>query len=371
MFLTRASITAGLLILPQALAQYASNCGTQSLPQYLNASLEYLIRSPFTTPTGLLQGGSGDWIWNIGTVSHHLTNHGKSGFVSQSLWLETESFIDLTSPSLGYIGCGAILHGLTYAATVNGQTDAGDCALTLNPACIHAIQTNMLNAAAKASNLTSPNHNNISTNLDDAITICANLAIPIPPACDPFFTKTASIQTFVFASPDANTICTSTPSSSNYTHPLASWSPNQSTYSFPHAMKSYNNLTTAISPVFTVMFTNQSSFPSMNSGNTSSRVSIPSFVEGWLSCLRPANISQGSTTPFGIPNGGAVNLNGAVVSPSVSVRASSVSSGLAATSPSAAAASGGADGVRFRRFRRGCLWMCWGLVQLNLVVLLI
>jgi hypothetical protein len=148
MFLPRASTAAGLLILPQALAQYASNCGTQSLPQYLNASLEYLIRSPFTTPTGILQGGSGDWIWNIGTVSHSLTSKGKSGSVSQSLWLETESFIDRTSPSLGYTGCGAIFHGLTYAATVNGQADGGDCALTLNPPCIHAIQTNMLRAAA-------------------------------------------------------------------------------------------------------------------------------------------------------------------------------------------------------------------------------
>jgi hypothetical protein len=364
MFLPRASTAAGLLILPQALAQYASNCGTQSLPQYLNASLEYLIRSPFTTPTGILQGGSGDWIWNIGTVSHSLTSKGKSGSVSQSLWLETESFIDRTSPSLGYTGCGAIFHGLTYAATVNGQADGGDCALTLNPPCIHAIQTNMLRAAAKASNLTSAN------NSDNTITICANLAIPIPPACDPFFTKPASIQTFVFASPDPNTICTNTPASSNYTHPLASWSPNQSTYSYPHAMKSYNNLTTAVSPVFTVMFTNQS-FSSSSSGNTSSPVPSPMFVEGWLSCLRPANLSQGSITPSGIPNGGAVNLNGVVVSPSVSMGTSSQSSGSAVASPSAAAASGGADGLRFRRFRRGCLWMCWGLVQLNLVVRLI
>jgi hypothetical protein len=66
-----------------------------------------------------------------------------------------------------------------------------------------------------------------------------------------------------------------------------------------------------------------------------------------------------------------VNLNGVVVSPSVSMGTSSQSSGSAVASPSAAAASGGADGLRFRRFRRGCLWMCWGLVQLNLVVRLI
>ena len=67
-----------------------------------------------------------------------------------------------------------------------------------------------------------------------------------------------------------------------------------------------------------------------------------------------------------------MNLNGVVVSPSLSV--SPVSSGSAVASLSAAAASGGAHGVRFRsfrNFRRGSLWMCWGLVQLNLVVLLI
>jgi hypothetical protein len=65
-----------------------------------------------------------------------------------------------------------------------------------------------------------------------------------------------------------------------------------------------------------------------------------------------------------------VNLNGVVVNPSVSVGASSGAAVASAT----VTATGGVDGVRFRRsrrFRRGSLWMCWGLVQLNLVVQLI
>jgi hypothetical protein len=283
---------------PQDLAQNASNCVIQSSPQYLNASLEYLIRTPFTAPSGLFQRGSGDWLWNIGTVSHSLTNHGKSGSVSQSLWLETESFVDLTSAAIGYVGCGAIFHGLTYAATVNGQPDAGDCGLTLSPACSRAMLSAVASAAGHNANSLLSQHNDTHT---DAIATCANLAIPIPAACDPFFTRNAFIQTFVFASPDRNSICPSTPASSNFINPLASWSPRHARYS-PSSMESCNNLTTAISSIITAMFTNQSSRPSHN------------YFQGMLSCLRPANVSYLSMPPSGIPNDGAANLNGAKLS---------------------------------------------------------
>lgn len=332
-----------LWAISQAFAHNASSCGAQSSPQCLNASLEYLIRSAFTTPSGLFQGGFSGWIWNIGTISHNLTNRGKRGSAFQSVSLETESFIDLTSPSIGYVGCSVMFHGLTYAATVNGQTDARDCELTLSPACTRAM---LYDVASAAWNNASIKFKYSDTHLD-ATVVCANLAKPIPAACDTFFTKNAYTQTFVFACPDRNSICSDTPASSNFSNPVASWSPNQASYS-PSSMNSYNNITTAILLIITSMVTNQTTFNASRN-----------YFTGHISCLRPANVSLNSMPPSRIPNDGVANLIGANVSPS---ERSSLRSTATSTIPTS-----GVEGLRLMMD-----WMCvlgigvllWGVLSI-------
>ena len=310
-----------------ASAQHASSCGainTTIYPQYINASLEYVIRDPFRTPSGLFQSGSSDWIWNIATTSYNLTNTGKTGSLSQNLWLETESAIDLTSPTLGYTGCGAILHGLTYAATVNGQSDNGSCLTLLSLDCKHAIQQAVITAAEKASDLTSqPGNGGVGV-----VTLCQNLNFGIPQACDAFFEKSAYVQTFVFASPEPGAICPGAPpAAGNATYPLASWG--DSTFS-PADMESYKNLTTQIAPLITTMFTNKSS--ALNSSGI--------FITQHLDCLRPANVSQGSVTPNAVPKDGQVNLDGNLTLPTVT------SSGAASSTGNTSTAKSGAEGLR-------------------------
>lgn len=204
---------------------------------------------------------------------------------------------------------------------MNGQADAGDCGLTLSPACAHAMLHDVALAAHSASSLKSD-----QSDVDaDAVAVCTNLAIPIPAACDAFFTENAYVQTFIFVSPEYTYICPDTPAASNFTNPLASWSPKKISYSL-NSMNRYNKLTTAISPMITAMFTNQPS------SNATSDI----FARAILYCLRPANVSQNSTTPSRIPKDGAANLNGAMVSPSESSTSAVVS----------AVATCGADGLK-------------------------
>jgi hypothetical protein len=255
-------------------AQNASPCGITTTPN-INASYEQLIRDPFRTPTGLFSNGSSDWKWNIATITHNLTSQGTKGTVQQNVWLETEFFIDLTSPTLGYTGCGAIIHGLTYAATVNGQSDSGSYSSLVDINCMVAISNAVINVATLASSA-----------INSAVTSCHSLAFPIPHPCYPFLTPSSWIQTFVFASPQLNATCPTTRAASNASHPLLSWG--QATYSHDN-MTPYTNLTMQIALLITTMFTNLTA----STSNTSN------FIAQHLTYLRPRWITPGSVTSHG------------------------------------------------------------------------
>jgi hypothetical protein len=312
-------------------AQNASSCDSTTTPN-IHASYEQLIRDLFRSPTGLFSDGSSDWNWNIATTTHNLTSHGTKGTVQENLWLETESFIDLTTPTLGYMGCGAILHGLTYAATVNGQSDDGFCSSLLSINCTTAIAQSVINTATLAANLT----DSATNGSIGAVALRHNLTFPIPRPCYPFFTPSSWIQTFVFASPQLNAICSTAPAARNASNALVSWG--QATY-FHDNMTPYADLTTQIAPLITAMFTNLPASASPQGLNNSNSI----FVAPRLTCLRPRWISQGSLTAHMVPTAGdgsdMANLNGQTLSPTA------VAAATASARASAVTATGDAEGL--------------------------
>lgn len=93
-----------------------------------------------------------------------------------------------------------------------------------------------------------------------------------------------------FASPElASKPCVSDPNfHGNASQPLHTWA--ASTYSAAN-MTAYDNLTTSVTPLISVMFANHTTDFNYTLGYTQSQ----------LSCLRPSNVQSGSQKPTGVP----------------------------------------------------------------------
>ena len=166
-----------------------------------NASASIKLVDPFRTSGGPFQNGSGNWTWTLATVSHN--DQKGNGTVEQRMWLDIKPRIDLQASNLGFVGCGAIFHGLTHDQLVQGQDDDGYCNTILDDECRSALLQRSGTAAVDLSS-DAPVSPELQNDAITAIDLCRNLAFlnidnnqsGFPSQCSKYFTKEAWIQTF-------------------------------------------------------------------------------------------------------------------------------------------------------------------------------
>jgi len=176
------------------------NCGPTA-KHFVNASGSIFRQNPFQLPFGPLQKRSSDWTWHVATASHNI--NGASGSIEQRLWLSTSSDIDLQSTDLGFVGCGAVFHGLTQAQVKLGQHDDSRCFSILDDGCRNALFQQTLTASRNSSLQMSVGPRS-AKNPPSALKLYQSLAFlsitsfeyGLPSQCSKCFAKDAWIQTF-------------------------------------------------------------------------------------------------------------------------------------------------------------------------------
>ena len=131
----------GLLIWSFSLQKAAAlSCDTDP-NLLLRASGSQKLVGPFSDQNALANQshkGYDQWTWTVAAQSE--SNTTPNSTIQQGLWLEDISPpIDLSSPNLGYYGCGLVVHGLKQSAIKAGQSDPGDCSKALTQKCSEAL----------------------------------------------------------------------------------------------------------------------------------------------------------------------------------------------------------------------------------------
>ena len=186
----------------------AQSCGFASKPE-INATdvikLTNPFKLPFGQPSSAAETGSDVWRWTVATVSSDATTQNST--VENRLWLDTEPHIDLVEPTFGYLGCGAVIHGLKHDALVNGQADSGNCSTVFDAECLKAI---LENAKIQSEYINSYTylHENTAQQVKTAYGRCEDLGrlygqngAGLPPQCSNSLEKDAWVETFGRLSP--------------------------------------------------------------------------------------------------------------------------------------------------------------------------
>ena len=298
----------------------AQSCGFTSIPE-INATDIIKLTNPFQTPSGLpsraAESSSDTWRWTLATVSADEPTQNTA--VENRLWLNTEPAIDLTEPTFGYLGCGAVIHGLKHDAIVNGQADSGNCSTVFDAACLSALLENAQVQAEYINEGTwfdEPRDSALS--YQTAYGHCKDLGwlhgannAGLPPECSNFLESDAWAETFgelsplacayvqltssVFASPQTRTICPGNPSTGSVSHPLFAWGDGQ--YSSTN-LTAYNQSVTAVTPILLAVMANAS---------VETSISTQRYTEQHLLCFRPKKFEHESVHPTAVPNAAAVN----------------------------------------------------------------
>lgn len=176
------------------------SCGSQQNPS-INASDASASLDPFNLTAGPVKVDGADaatWTWTLATTSESAS---QSTSVEDRLWLDVQPPLDLTKPDFGYIGCGAILHGLTHETLLGGQNDDGSCSSVFSSDCIRALRNKTLEMAheiSSASTIIKPSNENSS-----ASALCGFLEHlqpddepGLPAECAKSFNPGAWIETF-------------------------------------------------------------------------------------------------------------------------------------------------------------------------------
>jgi hypothetical protein len=166
------------------------NCGP-TVKQFVNTSGSVFVKILSNYPLDHCKGGP----------SHDI-NDG-SGSIEQRLWLSTSSDIDLQAADLGFVGCGAVFHGLTQAQVKGGQHDDSRCFSILNDDCRNALFQQTLTVSRNSSLQTSVGPRS-AENPPSALKLYQSLAFlstasseyGLPSQCSKYFTKDAWTQTF-------------------------------------------------------------------------------------------------------------------------------------------------------------------------------
>lgn len=113
----------------------------------INATDHITLENPFQTPTNIFSNGSGTWTWTLITKSYPVDDHNSTD-LEQHLRLTIEPEADLVTEK-AYLGCGAILHGISHRSRVAGQDVVGSDAVSgfCNSALAPRCQEMLLNAA--------------------------------------------------------------------------------------------------------------------------------------------------------------------------------------------------------------------------------
>jgi hypothetical protein len=188
------------LFLSSVSVHASMNC-RPTAKQFINASGSVFRQNPFQLPFGPLQKRSSDWTWHVATASHNI--NGGSGSIEQRLWLSTSSDIDLQATDLGFVGCGALFHGLTQAQVKLGQHADSRCCSILDDGCRNALFQQTLTVSRNSSLQTSVGPRS-AENPPPALKLCQSLAFlsntsfeyGLPSQCSQYFTRDAWIQTF-------------------------------------------------------------------------------------------------------------------------------------------------------------------------------
>ena len=181
----------------------AQSCGFSSTPE-TNATDSISLNSPFQPPSGLLsspaRSGSNIWRWTLAMVSSDKTIPNTT--VENRLWLDTQPSLDLVDPSFGYLGCGAVIHGLNHDALVNGQADPGNCSSVFNEKCLNAVLGNAQIQSEYINEYTYL-HENHPQQIKTAYERCADLGrlygqnnAGLPPECSDSLNGDAWVDTF-------------------------------------------------------------------------------------------------------------------------------------------------------------------------------
>jgi hypothetical protein len=176
------------------------SCGSQQNPS-INASDASASVDPFNLTAGPVKVNDADaatWTWTLATTSESASQNTS---VEDRLWPDVQPPLDLTNPDFGYIGCGAILHGLAHKTLLDGQSDDGSCRSVLSSDCICALKIKTLEMAheiSSASTILKPSSENSS-----AFALCAflnhlqpNDEPGLPAKCAQSFDDGAWIETF-------------------------------------------------------------------------------------------------------------------------------------------------------------------------------
>jgi hypothetical protein len=288
-------------------------------PFFINASDSTTRINPFQPPIGSLSNETTKWTWTLATASFN--NEVGSGAVEQRLWLDTQPTLNLLSADLGVIGCGVVAHGLTHDALEKGQGDNGTCSSMLSQSCIQSI----LNATSEVVHGTATAESSASDICAKFQNLRPNQLSGLPSECSESFTEGAWLQSFgkcslcpaaselaslirtpltVFASPQGaayGRICPINSGAGNVSYPVAEWG--RGAYSASD-MTLYDNLTTSVTPLITVMLANRTVDDTARDSQWSQQ---------YLTCLRPSNLASGSAEPTGVPSGaGRMSLTSGV-----------------------------------------------------------
>ena len=150
-----------LAVVSQTLGQ---SCGSQQRP-FINASDASASVDPFNLTAGPVKVAGADaatWTWTLATTSESASQNTS---VEDRLWLDIQPPLDLTKPDFGYIGCGAILHGLNHKTLLDGQSDDGSCGSVFSSDCLRALRNKTLEMAhevSSASTIIKPSNENSS-----------------------------------------------------------------------------------------------------------------------------------------------------------------------------------------------------------------
>ncbi|KAF2120028.1 hypothetical protein BDV96DRAFT_683574 [Lophiotrema nucula] len=225
----------------------------------VNATDYTIFEDPFKTPDGLFANGSGTWNWTLATQ----TSTRDSANISQVLHLSIDPQPDFFDQDV-YVGCGVIIHGLAYDRQVAGQASASggcepskECTDQSEPrnGCKNALLdscSKRLGDLAQRAALEYGFWTGVQTTPSDACIALEQLDLKSVVDCKDHFNANVWLEPFLWAGASLNqSSCSFEPGSSNASD-TAVYSWGHSEYSSSN-LKVYNNLTTLIEPIITVL----------------------------------------------------------------------------------------------------------------------
>ena len=297
-------------------------------PFAINATVSQSLSNPFKPPTGPLSNSTlSNWTWTLATESSP-TAGSPNTTIRNALYLEIQPGQNLSSPTLGYLGCGLVAHNLKSSILKQSQNDNGTCESLFSAQCIDSL---LKTTADNAHIYSGSDFTDIHTICQEFVTLNTQTHGVLDECRDAFdgglgwwdafrkpnhvpFSSFPSLLLNMlfrnecelikrpvytaFASPQlppasSDPTCSTDGSLSGLnTSNLPLYSHGVSTYSSSN-MTAYENLTTTITPLVSVMFVN----------HTTDFNSTQGWSQSQLTCLRPSDMQPGSVAPTGVPSG--------------------------------------------------------------------